>query len=102
MIGGNLVIRSYTQSDWPQVCRVHDPARVQELAYGQVDPGAYRPMVEAAEGDEFFISETLVACLGEIIVGFISWNRDLITWLYVDPAYQRQGIGRKLMQAALD
>jgi GNAT superfamily N-acetyltransferase len=94
-------IRTYTQADWPHVCRVHDLARVQELANGGVDAGAFRPMTEAAEGDEFFVSETLVACIGEAVIGFVSWNGDLITWLYVDPAQQRRGIGRLLLGAAI-
>jgi [ribosomal protein S18]-alanine N-acetyltransferase len=94
-------IRAYIPADWPQVCRVHDLARVQELANGGVDPGAFRPMTEAAEADEFFVSETLVACLGEAVIGFVSWNGDFITWLYVDPAQQRRGIGRQLLDAAM-
>lgn len=68
-------IRSYLPTDWPQVCRVHDAARVQELAAGAVDPRAFCPMVDAAEGDEFFASDTLVDCRGEMIAGFVSWNK---------------------------
>jgi [ribosomal protein S18]-alanine N-acetyltransferase len=94
-------IRPYTVADWTAVCRVHDAARPQELAAGGVDPRAFRPMVEAAEGDEFFASETAVACIGHTVAGFISWNGAYITWLYVDPAFQRRGIGRQLLQHAL-
>lgn len=97
----SVEIRDYTAADWVSVCRIHDVARVQELAYGGVSV-AFRPMVDAAEGDEFFISETLVACSGESIVGFVSWNGDLITWLYVDPAQQRRGIGRLLLTTAME
>lgn len=96
-----LTIRPYTDVDWAAVCRIHDEARVQELAAGGVDPRAFRPMVEAAEGDEFFDSETAVACLGDRVTGFVSWNGAYITWLYVDPTAQRRGIGRRLLQHAL-
>jgi ribosomal-protein-alanine N-acetyltransferase len=96
-----LAIRGYAPADWPQVCRVHDLARVQELAWGGVDARAFRTMEEAAEADEFFVSETLVACDGETVVGFISWNGSYITWLYVDPAYQRRAIGGRLLREAL-
>ncbi|QDU26362.1 putative acyltransferase [Anatilimnocola aggregata] len=58
-------------------------------------------MLEVAEADEFFVSETLVACIAEVVVGFVSWNEPYITWLYVDPRQQRCGIGRQLLQAAL-
>lgn len=95
------VIRHYSSADWTAVCRIHDAARMQELTAGHVDPRAFRPMTEAAAGDEFFLSQTLVACLAEEVVGFASWNGPYISWLYVDPAVQRSGIGRQLLQAAL-
>jgi ribosomal protein S18 acetylase RimI-like enzyme len=94
-------VRGYAPADWGQVCRVHDQARVQELAAGGVDPRAFRPMAEAAEADEFFASETVVACAGGTVVGFVSWNGAYITWLYVDPAFRRRGVGRSLLQHAL-
>lgn len=94
-------LRSYTPADWPDLCRIHDLARVQELARGDVDAAAFRSMEVAAEGDEFFVSETLVACIGDEVVGFVSWNGSYITWLYVDPAHQRRGVGRRLLDEAI-
>jgi ribosomal protein S18 acetylase RimI-like enzyme len=95
------IIRKYSPADWPHVCRVHDLARVVELRRGGVDARAFDAMADAAEGDEFFVSETLVACLEDVVVGFISWNGAYMTWLYVDPAYHRRGVGRRLVRAAL-
>lgn len=95
------MIRPYTSADWVAVCRIHDAARVQELAAGGVDPRAFRPMETAAEGDEFFDSETAVACLADAPVGFISWRGSYITWLYVEPSVQRRRIGWQLLQHAL-
>jgi len=94
-------IRSYLSSDWEQVCTVHDQARVQELSRGSVDPRAFRPMAEVAERDEFFVSETLVACIGVSVIGFVSWHDAYISWLYVSPANQRRGVGGLLLDAAL-
>jgi ribosomal protein S18 acetylase RimI-like enzyme len=96
-----FTIRPYTQADWPAVCRIHDAARIQELAAGNVDPRAFRTMIEAAARDEFFDSETVVACLGDAVVGFVSWNGAYLSWLYVEPAAQRRGIGGQLLQHAL-
>jgi len=97
-----VLLRGYHPDDWPGVCRVHDAARVLELAAGGVDPAAFRTMEEAAERDEFFRSLTIVACLGERVVGFVSWNGDYITWLYVAPDRLRRGIGRRLISAAIE
>ncbi|HEX4087015.1 MAG TPA: N-acetyltransferase [Chthoniobacteraceae bacterium] len=98
---GEMAIRRYTAADWEDVCHIHDESRVQELFSGGVDPRAFRTMAEVAQSDEFFASETLLAYAGESIAGFISWNGAYITWLYVLPAYQRRGIGRRLLDEAL-
>lgn len=97
----HVTIRPYTAIDWAAVCRIHDAARVQELAAGGVDPRAFRPMTEGAEADEFFDSETAVACFGDRIVGFVSWNGAYITWLYVDLSAQRRWTGRRLLEHAM-
>ncbi len=94
-------IRPYRDQDWAQVCRVHDRARPVELRQAGVDPGAFRPMSQSAAEDEFFDSETLVACRGRDVVGFVSWHGAYVTWLYVDPAHHRSGVGRMLMEAAV-
>jgi GNAT superfamily N-acetyltransferase len=67
-----------------------------------VDARAFLSMQEAAERDEFFDSRTLVACEGDRVVGFISWNGDYITWMYVDPDCHRRGIARMMLREALE
>lgn len=96
-----LTLHPYTAADWTAVCRIHDAARVQELAAGGVDLQAFRPMTEVAEVDEFFDSQVTVACHTDRVVGFVAWKGTYITWLYVDPKVQRCGIGWQLLQYAL-
>jgi len=100
-LAGELTIRPYAPADWPAICRIHDAARVQELAAGGVDRRAFRPMTEAAIADGFFDSETVVAQLGERVEGFVAWNGAYVSWLYVNPSAQRHGIGRRLLVHAL-
>jgi ribosomal protein S18 acetylase RimI-like enzyme len=95
------VVRAYTPADWPAVCRVHDAARVLELAHGGVDPRAHLAMTAAAERDGFFASETLVACVDDDVVGFVSWRGAYVSWLYVAPSAHRRGAGRLLLGEAL-
>jgi GNAT superfamily N-acetyltransferase len=96
-----VVLRAYGPADWPAVCRVHDAARVLELAHGGVDPRGFLSMEAAAERDGFFASETLVACVDDVVVGFVSWRGAYVSWLYVAPSAHRRGVGRRLLGAAL-
>ena len=95
-----MILRPYTPDDFEAVCAVHDRSRPYELA-GSTDPRGFRPMVEEADAEEFFVSETIVACIDDRIVGFVSFYDAYITWLYVDPEFFRQGIGRRLLAEAV-
>lgn len=93
----DISIRDYVDADWPAVCRIHDAARPLELAGVAMD-GPPATMAEAAEGDGFFASQSFVAETEDgRIVGFASIIPPELTWLYVDPAAHRQGVGRALM-----
>jgi ribosomal protein S18 acetylase RimI-like enzyme len=93
-----LSIRAYRDDDWLAVCAVHDRARPDELL-GSCDPGAFVPLAAEQEGTaNFQRSRKFVACLGEQIVGFVGVDGTYLSWLYVDPAYYRQGIGRRLLR----
>jgi class 3 adenylate cyclase/ribosomal protein S18 acetylase RimI-like enzyme len=93
-----LLIRDYRDADWPAVCAVHDRARPDELR-GSCDLRAFVPLAEEQEDAESFQrSHKFVACVGEQIVGFVGVDGTYLSWLYVDPAYYGQGIGRRLLR----
>ncbi len=95
-----MTIRPYREKDWEAVCALHDRARRDELL-GSTDAAAFRGMAEEAEEEEFFASQTFVACMEDRIVGFVSFRGSYITWLYVDPDFYRRGIGSALLAEAL-
>jgi ribosomal protein S18 acetylase RimI-like enzyme len=96
-----ITIRAYGDDDWPMVCAVHDRARPDELR-GSCDPRAFVPL--ATDQDDtasFQRSRKFVACVGEQVVGFVGIDGTYLSWLYVDPAYYGQGIGRRLLRLGL-
>lgn len=98
-----IVIRPWRQEDWPAFCAIHDAARKMELALAGLEE-AFRPLAEIAGEDEedLFGYKHLDAALvdGEV-AGFCAYTGEELAWLYVDPARQRQGIGRALTAHAL-
>lgn len=57
---------------------------------------------QTAENEELF--EGLVLVVEDKVdrLGFIAISDNEITWLYVSPAHQRQGVARLLVRAALE
>lgn len=100
-----IAIRPYREGDWPSICAIHDAARPDELQ-GSRDPRAFVPLEEDPEAEELRGCTILVAVdeavNGERIVGFTGVDGDYLGWLYVHPDYYRRGIGRTLLQAALE
>lgn len=93
-------IRPYENTDWPQICGIHDAARVFELeASGLAD--AFLTLEETGEAEGLFDATLLVAEDEGAVVGFAGFTDDEVTWLYVDPGRYRQGIGRALLDAVL-
>jgi len=98
----HVAIRAYSDADWLAVCAVHDRARPDELR-GSCDLRAFVPLAEEQDDAESFQhSRKFVACLGEQVVGFVGIDGTYLSWLYVDPAYYGQGIGRRLLRLGIE
>ena len=93
-------IRSYHEDDWPRISEIHDLARVDELRGANLQE-AFLPLEVAAEREDLFDYDILVADKDGFVVGFVAYSQDELTWLYVDPAYYRTGVGGLLVRSAL-
>ncbi|MEV6595662.1 GNAT family N-acetyltransferase [Actinoplanes sp. NPDC051346] len=95
-----MLIRGYRDDDWPEIARIHDAARLDELR-DSVGVEAFLTLAQTAEGEGLFDGHLWVADDGGTVTGFVAHDDDEITWLYVDPARYRQGIGRALLRHAV-
>jgi len=96
-----FVIRDYLhKTDWNQICKIHDNARKIELE-GSASQDAFIPLKDCYEDEELFDSTIYVGEFSDITIGFVAFDKNEITWLYVDPLYFRKGFGRKLLEFAL-
>jgi ribosomal protein S18 acetylase RimI-like enzyme len=96
-----LSIREYVhQLDWENICRIHDNARLIELE-GSASQDAFIPLKDCYKNEELFDSTIFVGLFNNITIGFVAFDKNEITWLYVDPLYFRHGFGRKLLEFAL-
>ncbi len=95
-----IKIRPYTDEDWLSICQIHDKARLDELK-DSVDIKAFIPLEIAAEKEGLFDYEVWVATLFKKVTGFIAFHPNEVAWLYVDPSLYRQGIGKVLIEFAL-
>lgn len=104
-----FAIRSFCPTDWGAVCDVYEPAARMELTVTGTDPRAFRPLPDDEDLDTFLqLNSALVACWDGQVVGFVAWrdrgewrNSGYLSFLYVDPAYHRRGIGDRLMRSAM-
>lgn len=94
------VIREYVESDWPHICRIHDAARLDELR-GSAGVDAFLSLERTAEGEGLFDGLLWVATVDGAVAGFAAYDDGELTWLYVDPARYRRGVGRALLRHAL-
>lgn len=93
-------LRQYQPKDWNAIATIHDRARLDELK-ASVGVEAFLSLAETAENEELFEGEVWVACDDDIVVGFVAFVDDEVTWLYVLPDRYRQGIGRRLLRQAI-
>ncbi|MGD1952021.1 MAG: GNAT family N-acetyltransferase [Leptolyngbyaceae cyanobacterium] len=93
-------LRNYILEDWDAIATIHDRARLDELRVS-VGVDAFLSLAATADNEGLFDGEVWVACKDNAIVGFVAFDDDEVTWLYVSPDYYRQGIGRLLLQQAI-
>ncbi len=104
-----IVIRAFVPADWGAVCAVYEPAARSELSRTGIDPRAFRPMAEEEHLGEFRrLNTAVVAVVDDRLAGFAGWRdrgewrgSGYLSWLYVDPAHHRRGIGDRLMATAM-
>jgi ribosomal protein S18 acetylase RimI-like enzyme len=96
-----ITIRDYRRNDWVDICRIHDLARPEELQ-GSCDPRAFVPIEKDPEVEDLKGCRKFVACDEDKVVGFVGIDGSSLSWLYVDPTYQGQGIGSQLLKLAVD
>lgn len=94
------VIRPYVEADWPHICRIHDAARLDELR-DSAGVDAFLTLEQTAVGEGLFDGALWVATVDGEVVGFAAYDDGELTWLYVDPARYRRGVGRALLRHAL-
>ena len=96
-----ITIRKYKTSDWEAIAKIHDEARLDELR-GTVDLNAFIPLATAAFNEGLFNGKIMVAEIDSEVAGFIGYNKKTIDWLYVSPKHYKKGIGKLLIEYALD
>jgi len=96
-----ITYRDYQDSDWPAICHIHNRARPDELK-GSCDPRAFIPIEQDLEVEDLKRSKKFVACDEDQIIGFGAIDEKYVSFLYVNPDYYHQGIGRKLLQKCVE
>lgn len=96
-----LTIRTYEQTDWDAISRIHDAARKIELQLAGLEK-AFLPLEIAAKKEGLFECPGLfIAEENGKVAGFLACTEEELAWLYIDPLKMRKGIGRKLTEHAL-
>ncbi|MEW6403170.1 MAG: GNAT family N-acetyltransferase [Chloroflexota bacterium] len=88
------------EQDWKAICQIHDRARPDELI-GSCDLRGFIPIEQDKEVEDLKRSRKFVAAEGEKVIGFVGVDGDCLAWLYVDPDYYGQGIGRELLRTGI-
>lgn len=105
----DLVIREFVREDWDAVCEVYERASRHELLLTGVDLHAFLALPDEEDLETFQrLNTALVACVDGEVAGFVGWRErgewresGYLSWLYVDPAHHRHGIGDRLLTEAM-
>lgn len=95
-----LEIREYHEADFDRLCQIHDQARKLELEAANLSE-AFKPLKIAAYEEDLFSYNIYVGQKDKKVIGFVAFSDDELAWLYVDPSFQKQGVGSKLIEFSL-
>ncbi len=98
---GLIAIRGFREAAGLRLQAIHDAARMDELRLAGLE-GAFLPLSVAAQREGLFEYTLRVAELDGTAAGFAAFTPDELAWLYVDPALARRGVGRALVEDALE
>ena len=96
-----IIIRAYQQEDWTRLIEIHDNARIIELQFAGLRD-AFIPLAEAAFKEGLFDYTLCVALVKGKVIGFVAYSEDELAWLYVDPLYNRQGVGKCMVKYVIE
>lgn len=95
-----LTIRPCASSDWTRLCEIHDAAKLDELCLS-VGISAFLSLEETFQSEGLFDGSLSVAESDGVVRGFVAVSDEELTWLYIEPAFYRCGIGRALVRHAI-
>ena len=95
-----MLIRKYKDFDFDQLCHVMDRARMQELKTANMEQ-VFIQLRDAPYLGYLLKCKIYVAIKEEKMVGFVGLRPHELLFLYVDPTFQKHGVGKKLMEFAL-
>lgn len=95
-----MFIRKYKASDFDQLCHVMDRARMQELKTANMEQ-VFIQLRDAPYLEYLLECKIYVAVNEDEVVGFVGLKPHELSFLYVDPTFQKHGIGNELMAFAL-
>lgn len=95
-----IEIRPYTDADWSRLCEIHDAARLDELGLS-VGIEAFLSLEDTHLSEGLFDDRLSVAVIDDVVCGFVAFNQEELTWLYVEPSFYRRGVGKALVRHAV-
>lgn len=96
-----LEIREYHEVDFDRLCQIHDQARKRELEAANLSE-VFKSLKIAAYEEDLFSYNIYVGQKDKKVIGFVAFSDDELAWLYVDPSFQKQGVGSKLIEFSLN
>lgn len=93
-------IRKYENTDYADLCLVHDLARKQELVIGGAER-YFTPLDKAPYREDLFSCKIWVAEKAGKVVGFVAVHLHELDYIYVLPDEQGQGLGLTLARVAM-